>query len=126
MKKSIGVKLSKMENTNLAAFKKRAAYLDKRSKQITETDIEQHFVDYATRKGCKTYKLIFLRRRGFPDRTVLCPGAKVMFIEFKRKGKTLSAQQKIIRKVLVGLGFQYHVADEIGIAEEALDWFIGD
>lgn len=93
----------------------------KKKTEITERTIESAFVTYATKKKCKAMKLVLLLGKGFPDRTVLCPGGKVIFIEFKRKGKKLSMTQKSIRNVLVDLGFSYSLCDEIGQAEKILD-----
>lgn len=45
---------------------------------------------------------------GVPDRIVLLPGARVVFVETKRpKGGKLSAMQKWWAKNLVDLGFAY-------------------
>lgn len=92
--------------------------------EITETDIEQTFCDYATKSKCKALKLIYLNKKGFPDRTVICPGARVFFIEFKRKGKKQSPAQKIVQKMLESFGFEYYVCDQIGQAESYLDKFL--
>jgi len=92
--------------------------------EIAETDIEDHYCTHAKKRGCKAIKLILLRKRGFPDRTTLCPGARILFIEFKRKGKKPSPVQYRVRKLLVSFGFEYHVCDEIGQAEKILDDFL--
>ena len=93
----------------------------KKKTEIAERAIEAKFVAYATKKKCKAMKLVLLLGKGFPDRTVLCPGGKVLFIEFKRKGKKLSMTQKSIRNILVEMGFSYTLCDEIGQAEKILD-----
>lgn len=92
--------------------------------EITETDIEQTFCKYADKNKCKTLKLIYLNKKGFPDRTVICPGARVFFIEFKRLGKKQSPAQKITQKLLESFGFEYHVCDKIGQAEKILMEFL--
>ena len=94
--------------------------------EIAEDDIESKFCKYAKRRRCKALKLVLLRGVGFPDRTVLCPEGKIVFIEFKRKGKTLNASQIKIRKMLTTLGFEYFTCDEIGQAEAHLSEFLGD
>ena len=93
----------------------------KKKEQVAESDIEAKFVKYATSRNCKAFKLLMIRGRGFPDRTVLCPGGKVLFIEFKAKNKKLTQTQKGIRLVLTKMGFKYYVCDEIGQAEKILD-----
>lgn len=96
----------------------------KKNKEIKEVDIESKFCTHAKKVGCIALKLIMLNKRGFPDRTVLCPEGRVIFIEFKRKGKKLNGTQVPIKDLLMKLGFEYHVCDEIGQAEAILDDFL--
>lgn len=105
-------------------FLSRATKRVKKKSQVKEADIESTFVTYAKNNGCKAYKLIILNIKGFPDRTVLCPQGRVLFIEFKRKGKATTAPQVGVRKILESLGFAYHVCDAIGQAEQILDDFL--
>lgn len=92
----------------------------KSKKKVAESTIESKFVKYADKLGCKAYKLVIFSGAGFPDRTVLCPGGKIFFIEFKSKRGCLSMAQKIIRAKLEALGFVYYVCNEIGQAEKVL------
>ena len=96
----------------------------KKKSEVSETDIETTFVKNAKKKGCHALKLIFLNKKGFPDRTVLCPGGRILFIEFKKKDKKQSAIQIQVMKLLQGLGFEYHVCDEKGQAETILQDFL--
>ena len=95
-------------------------HLRKKS-EISEAEIESRFAVYATSKGCRAMKLVLLNGRGFPDRTVFCPGGQVFFVEFKKKHKKLSKTQKVMWRKLAYLGFTYYVCDEIGQAEKYLD-----
>lgn len=106
---------------SISEFTKRAEKTIKKKKETTEISIEDAFVRYAKSKGCKALKLVFLVGRGFPDRTILCPGGKIFFIEFKRKGKKPTAHQLKVKKMLTDLGFHYSVCDTIGQAEKILD-----
>lgn len=93
-----------------------------KSKQVLEVNIEDAFVKYAKRKKCLATKLIFLNKRGWPDRTVLCPGGIVFFIEFKKSNKEkLSATQIPIKRLIEGFGFKYFVCNTPGQAEKLLD-----
>ena len=98
----------------------------KRRPTVTEQHLEHRFTDYAQRRGCVAFKLVLERARGFPDRTVLCPGGRVVFFEFKRPdgAGVLSRQQKRILKVLRGLGFTAHVCDDFDDACSQLDDFL--
>lgn len=105
-------------------FLKTAKKRQKKEQEITETEIEETFVDYAESKGCSALKLLMLNKRGFPDRTILCPGGRIFFIEFKRKDKPLTKQQSKIGEKLEGFSFKYFVCDEIGQAEKILNEFL--
>ncbi len=109
---------------SVSEFVKRAKKNVAKRKEIPEIKIENTFVTYAEKKGCKCYKLVFLVGKGFPDRTILCPGGKIFFIEFKRKGKKPNKHQNDVRKILIGLGFEYYVCDKLGQAEKYLDLFL--
>lgn len=106
-------------------FLKNANKRISKASEIKEADIESKFCKYAKSNRCTAFKLIFLNKRGFPDRTILCPGGRVFFIEFKRKNKRQSPIQIKVQKVLTDLGFEYYVCDKIGQAEEILDDFLG-
>ena len=105
-------------------FLSRADKTVAKKSEVKEVDIEGKFTTYAKSKGCRALKLIFLNKKGFPDRTILCPGGRVFFIEFKKKDKKQSPIQREIMKMLTSLGFEYHVCDEIGQAEFILDIFL--
>lgn len=96
----------------------------KKSEIDEKKDIENPFVTYAKNRKCKALKLIFLNKKGFPDRTVLCPKGRIFFIEFKRKDKNLTKPQGIVRKLLESFGFEYYVCDVPGQAESILDDFL--
>lgn len=55
--------------------------------------------------------------RGLPDRLVLLPGGKAVFIEFKQTGGVVSPHQALWLKRLSALGFVAEVAHSV---EEAL------
>lgn len=94
--------------------------------EIEETDIEEIYCKYAKHRGCIAYKLVFLSRRGFPDRTTLCRGGRILFIEFKRKGKGLTSLQEKVMKIIIDFGFEYYICDEIGQAENHLNKLLSD
>lgn len=97
-----------------------------RQKDLTqcELDVEKPFVAYARTRGCKALKLRLIGIRGFPDRTVICPEGRVLFIEFKRKGKTQTGPQIRWMNILQSLGFQYFVCDSTEKAKAVLDDFL--
>ena len=107
-------------------FLSRASKRVARKVEVKEVDIEDTFIKYAKNNKCKALKLIFLNKKGFPDRTVLCPGGRIMFIEFKRAGKKQTPSQKVVQTLLESFGFEYHTCDAIGQAEQHLDNFLDD
>lgn len=57
---------------------------------------------------------------GMPDRLVLLPGGKALFIEFKSTGERLRKRQEYVRNLLTQLGFAVWVID----SQESLNEFI--
>jgi hypothetical protein len=53
-----------------------------------------HTAQYAESKGCVQFKFVRVNNRGVPDRIIITPVGDVLFVEFKRKGKDLTALQK--------------------------------
>lgn len=87
-----------------------------------ELDEELAFVRHVKRRGYKAEKLLRASERGFPDRTVLLPNGRTLFIEFKRRdGKgELSPQQVRTIENLRALGHEVHVLER---SEDAIDIF---
>ena len=107
--------------SQIDSFIANAEKTEKKNKEIAEIDIENAFCRYATSRGCLALKLVELNKRGFPDRTILCKGGGIFFIEFKKRKGKLSAIQKVVRRNLESFGFEYYICDKIGQAEKILD-----
>lgn len=106
-------------------FLNNANKLTKKKAAVDEkVDIEKPFVKHAKSLGCTALKLILLNLRGWPDRTILCPEGRILFIEFKRPGKPQTPAQVKYMNLLKGLGFEYYVCDRPGQAEKILDDFL--
>lgn len=84
-----------------------------------EKQIEQTLVNMVRKHGGLCLKWVCPGWAGVPDRIVLMPGGRVVFVETKRpKGGVLSNRQKWWGKKLVDLGFQYWVIwdfEELGL-----------
>lgn len=75
-----------------------------------EKDIERRLVDIVKKHGGLCLKWVCPGWAGVPDRIVLLPGGRVLFVELKRpKGGTLSTRQKWWRRKLRDLGFSVWV-----------------
>jgi len=92
-----------------------------------ERKIEDAFVKFVESHGGKCLKLREDGRNGFPDRTVLTPNHRVIFIEFKRNAasKLQASQIKQIEE-LRDLGFRVLVTHDLDRAKEfylrAIQW----
>ena len=87
----------------------------------SEAAIEKEFVDYVYLRGGLALKLLIAGKRGFPDRTCLLPGGRVIFIEFKKPGGRLSFHQKMWISKLKGLGFTVTSTDDLQTAKDFID-----
>lgn len=73
-----------------------------------EKDIEQKLRKMVEKRGGQCLKWVCPGWSGVPDRIVLLPGGRVVFVETKRpKGGRLSELQKWWAKKLIDLGFNY-------------------
>ena len=71
-----------------------------------EKDIERKLVDMVRKHGGKCPKWVSPGWSGVPDRLVLLPGGRIIFVEMKRpKGSRVAALQKKWREWLTRLGF---------------------
>ncbi len=78
----------------------------------TENDLESRCVQKIEALGGEAWKLVLLRRRGFPDRSIFLPGIPAFFVEFKRPKKgRVSAQQTEVKRRLTELGQTVYVVD---------------
>lgn len=91
-----------------------------------ESELETLFCDWAREKGCSPLKLTADNARGWPDRTVLCPGGAVLFLEFKTRTGKLSMHQVGRLKTLQSMGFRAEVVDNLVDAQEILQEVLDD
>lgn len=76
-----------------------------------EKDIERKLVKMVERHGGKCLKWVCPGWSGVPDRIILLPGGRVIFVETKRpKGGKLSALQRKWVKWLRAMDFGVYVA----------------
>ena len=88
---------------------------------MIEKDVEQHL-----RKKVKSelrgmaLKFVSPGFAGVPDRIVLLPGGRVVFVETKAPGKKLRRLQEYVRDLIRGLGFRVLKID----TKDGVDKFI--
>lgn len=80
---------------------------------LQEKEIEAAFCKMVKRHGGLSLKWVCPGRRGVPDRIVILPGARIIFVELKRpKNGKISALQKWWRKKLIDFGFLFFVVND--------------
>lgn len=80
-----------------------------------EKEIEEKLRKMVESHGGRCLKWVCPGWSGVPDRLVLLPGGRIMFVETKRpKGGRYSALQDKWREWLTALGFQYYRIKDAG------------
>ena len=80
---------------------------------MREAELEDILVTEIRKSGGRTYKWISPGNSGVPDRIVLLPAGKIIFIELKADTGKLSAQQKIQINRIQSLGQDVRVVKGI-------------
>jgi len=87
---------------------------------LREKDIEQYLREQVKAAGGKAYKWVSPGNNGVPDRIVMFPEARIVFVELKAPGKTPSDLQKAQIRRITKLGFDVFVID----SKSGVDEFI--
>ncbi|ECG8599328.1 VRR-NUC domain-containing protein [Salmonella enterica subsp. salamae] len=82
-----------------------------------ENLIEKHLVAEVKKAGGIAYKFVSPGRRSVPDRIVLLPGGRLVFVECKAPGKAPRANQVREHERLRALGFTVVVLDRKNLGE---------
>jgi hypothetical protein len=85
-----------------------------------EKKLEQKLVKAVKEKGGICPKLVSPGTDGMPDRMVLLPGGRIIFIEVKAPGKKPRPLQELRHRQLRKLGFMVSVLDNAGQIPEIL------
>lgn len=80
-----------------------------RRNEMLEKDIEKILTTEIKKLGGRAYKFISPGNSGVPDRIVVLPGGKMMFVELKAKTGSLSVLQSVQVKRLIELGQKVYV-----------------
>lgn len=83
-----------------------------------EKEIEEKLVKAVKRRGGLCLKWVCPGWAGVPDRIILMPRGRVVFVETKRpRGGVLSGRQKWWRRTLAGMGFSCWVVWDLADLE---------
>lgn len=80
---------------------------------MRESVIEKALVERVKALGGMCEKFISPSRRGVPDRLVTLPGGRVVFVELKAPGKSLSVLQQRDHARRIALGCSVFVIDSL-------------
>ena len=89
----------------------------RRTGKTSERDIERHLVSRAKAAGGQAMKWVSPGQAGVPDRIVLLPMGRLVFVELKAPGCKPTALQVRVMDRLRSLGFDVLVLD----SKEAVD-----
>lgn len=87
---------------------------------MKEKEIETYFRKQVRAAGGRAYKFVSPGNAGVPDRIVLFPGGRIVFVELKAPGKKRTALQEAQCNKISKLGFEVLVIDN----KETVDKFI--
>lgn len=93
---------------------------------MRESDIEKAFVREVKKHNGLPLKLISPGWAGAPDRLVLLPGGRAVFVELKAPGKKPRPLQRKRAAELQALGFQVYSLDSIESVERFIREVVGD
>lgn len=82
-----------------------------------ENTIEKHLIAEVKKAGGVAYKFVSPGRRSVPDRIVLLPGGRLVFVECKAPGKPPRADQLREHERLRALGFSVVVLDSKDLSQ---------
>lgn len=90
-------------------------------KPESEKLVERTLYNYTKEKGGLCIKLLTAFFQGLPDRMVLLPGGKIIFVELKTTGEKPRKIQVLVMDKLRKLGFSVYVVDTCEKARECID-----
>ena len=87
---------------------------------MLETQLEHYFMRVMEMKNCLCWKFVSPGMAGVPDRIVIPPWGRVIFVELKAPGKRLRKLQKVRREQLKAQNVDVWVID----SKEKVDKFV--
>lgn len=87
---------------------------------ILERDVEKKFREGMESLGCMVFKFVSPGKAGVPDRLVVMPGGRCLFVELKRPGGKLRPLQTFWKTRLEAQGADYFVVDSFEGVEQVM------
>jgi len=76
---------------------------------VREAAVEAHLTLLVNQRGGLCYKWVCSNTQGVPDRIVLMPGGRTIYVELKSRGGRLAPWQRRMHAKLRGMGFRVEV-----------------
>lgn len=89
--------------------------------EVSEKSIERYLIEKAKEHGLPCLKYSNPNMVGYPDRLLVLPGAKVIWIELKSRGRKPDNRQLIRHAELSGMGHEVRVIDNKNDIDELLN-----
>lgn len=87
---------------------------------MKEKIIEEYLREKVKTIGGRAYKFVSPGNVGVPDRIILFPGGRIIFIELKAPGKKPTALQEAQQKRINNLGFRVLTLDSKSAVDELI------
>lgn len=87
---------------------------------MRESQIEQYLIDAVTYKGGEIRKLQWIGRRGAPDRVVMLPGGRLIWVECKAPAMKPEPHQLREHNRMRLMGQRVEVVDSFDRVDEVL------
>lgn len=88
---------------------------------MREKDIEARLLRAVAKRGGHTRKVQWIGRRGCPDRLVMLPGGRSLWVELKAPWGRLSPHQMREHEVMRAMGLDVRVVASVADIEDALN-----
>lgn len=88
---------------------------------MLEREIEKKLVDGIRRLGGRAYKWVSPGSNGVPDRIIVMPGGRILFVELKTSTGVVSKLQKMQIRMLSQMGCEVRVVFGMDGVQDLLD-----
>ncbi len=88
---------------------------------MLEREIENYLNDNIKKLGGRAYKFVSPGNRGVPDRMILLPGGRIIFVELKTKDRYPTKLQRVQIKRMRDLGADVRVIRGMDAVKDFLD-----
>ncbi len=92
---------------------------------MRERDIEKYFVNAMTLLGHEVRKVKWIGRTGAPDRLVMMPGGKLLWVELKAPGAALRPGQRREHDRMIAKGQWVEVIDSMAGVDDLVAYLNG-